>query len=108
MDALSTVDTVWASAPPRSIPPMSTSEMPTLTSSMTLHRASTRYILLRISSAFFFFGLVLPAMKGSFRVGAWSVYTICKPILHHFPPERQSFRNFYIICRKTKTPPKRG
>ena len=62
MDSLSTVETLCGAALPNGSQPMSASEMPMQTSSITLHRASTRYILLRISSGCFFLGLVFPAM----------------------------------------------
>ena len=55
-------ETLCGAALPNGSQPMSASEMPMQTSSITLHRASTRYILLRVSSGCFFFDLVFPAM----------------------------------------------
>ena len=88
---------------------MSASATPMLTSSITLHRASTRYILLRISSGRFLdFDLVLPAMKDSFRVGTCSIYRIYNSILLQIHCKRKSFRNFYIIFQQKQKPRRSG
>ena len=98
MDSLSTVETLCGAALPNGSQPMSASEMPMQTSSITLHRASTRYILLRISSGCFFlrFGFSCHVV-GPFAVKHSVCCKTYKLILHHFAAERQSFRNFYII-----------